>query len=160
MPEFFGPLSRSAFLVNKKGLFLQKCIELLTVFQVVNISPSPPNIFANLFFCESSLKQWQYVYGDANKCKQHLIKKNKHFFRKQKKFILGSTKGSHTVPTDLHYPGSDCQSPRAQIFLNIVQRTFDSKVLFLCSLDPKKYFFSTFFCFFIITTIFNAQKCV
>ena len=32
MPEFFGPLSRSAFLVNKKGLFLQKCIELLTVF--------------------------------------------------------------------------------------------------------------------------------
>ena len=45
-----------------------------------------------------------------------------------------------------------------QIFLNIVQRTFDSKVLFLCSLDPKKYFFSTFFCFFIITTIFNAQK--
>ena len=34
-----------------------------------------------------------------------------------------------------------------QIFLNIVQRSFDSKVLFLCSLDPKKYFFSTFFCF-------------
>ena len=34
MPEFFGPLSRSAFLVNKKSLFLQKCqcIELLTVF--------------------------------------------------------------------------------------------------------------------------------
>ena len=33
-PEFFGPLSRSAFLVNKKSLFLQKCqcIELLTVF--------------------------------------------------------------------------------------------------------------------------------
>ena len=30
MPEFFGPLSRSAFLVNKKSLFLQKgqCIEL------------------------------------------------------------------------------------------------------------------------------------
>merc|ERR1712012_1150966 len=45
-------------------------------------------------------------------------------------------------------------------FLNIVQRSFDSKVLFLCSLYPKKYFFSTFFCFFIITTIFNAQKCV
>ena len=41
MPEFFGPLSRSAFLVNKKSLFLQKCqcIELLTVFYVVNISP-------------------------------------------------------------------------------------------------------------------------
>ena len=34
MPEFFGPLFRSAFLVNKKSLFLQKCqcIELLTVF--------------------------------------------------------------------------------------------------------------------------------
>ena len=34
MPEFFGPISRSAFLVNKKSLFLQKCqcIELLTVF--------------------------------------------------------------------------------------------------------------------------------
>ena len=34
MPEFFGPLLRSAFLVNKKSLFLQKCqcIELLTVF--------------------------------------------------------------------------------------------------------------------------------
>ena len=34
MPEFFGPLSRSAFLVNKESLFLQKCqsIELLTVF--------------------------------------------------------------------------------------------------------------------------------
>ena len=31
MPEFFGPLSRSAFLVNKKSLFLQKCIELLLV---------------------------------------------------------------------------------------------------------------------------------
>ena len=34
MPEFFGPLSKSAFLVNKESLFLQKCqcIELLTVF--------------------------------------------------------------------------------------------------------------------------------
>ena len=34
MPEFFGFLFRSAFLVNKKSLFLQKCqcIELLTVF--------------------------------------------------------------------------------------------------------------------------------
>ena len=34
MPEFFGPFSRSAFLVSKKSLFLQKCqcIELLTVF--------------------------------------------------------------------------------------------------------------------------------
>ena len=34
MPKFFGPFSRSAFLVNKKSLFLQKCqcIELLTVF--------------------------------------------------------------------------------------------------------------------------------
>ena len=34
MAEFFGPLFRSAFLVNKKSLFLQKCqcIELLTVF--------------------------------------------------------------------------------------------------------------------------------
>ena len=34
MPDFFGPFSRSAFLVNKKSLFLQKCqcIELLTVF--------------------------------------------------------------------------------------------------------------------------------
>ena len=34
MPEFFGPLFRSAFLVNKKSLFLQKCqcIELLTGF--------------------------------------------------------------------------------------------------------------------------------
>ena len=36
MPEFFGPLFRSAFLVNKKSLFLQKCqcIELLTVFRL------------------------------------------------------------------------------------------------------------------------------
>ena len=36
MPEFFGPLSRSAFLVNKKSLFLQKCqcIELLIVFRL------------------------------------------------------------------------------------------------------------------------------
>ena len=36
MPEFFGPLSRSAILVNKKSLFLQKChcIELLTVFRL------------------------------------------------------------------------------------------------------------------------------
>ena len=25
MPKFFGPLFRSAFLVNKKSLFLQKC---------------------------------------------------------------------------------------------------------------------------------------
>ena len=34
MPEFFGPLSRSSFLVNKKSLFLQicQCIELLNVF--------------------------------------------------------------------------------------------------------------------------------
>ena len=34
MPDFFGPLFRSAFLVNKKSLFLQKCqcIELLTGF--------------------------------------------------------------------------------------------------------------------------------
>ena len=34
MPEFFGPFSRSAFLVKKKSLFLQKCqcIELLIVF--------------------------------------------------------------------------------------------------------------------------------
>ena len=34
MPDFFGPLFRSAFLVNKKSLFPQKCqcIELLTVF--------------------------------------------------------------------------------------------------------------------------------
>ena len=34
MPEFFGPLFRSAFLVNKKSLYLQKCqcIEHLTVF--------------------------------------------------------------------------------------------------------------------------------
>ena len=34
IPEFFGPFSRSTFLVNKKSLFLQKCqcIELLTVF--------------------------------------------------------------------------------------------------------------------------------
>ena len=33
MPEFFGPLSRSAFLVSKESLFLQKCqcIEFLTV---------------------------------------------------------------------------------------------------------------------------------
>ena len=32
--RIFGPLFRSAFLVNKKSLFLQKCqcIELLTVF--------------------------------------------------------------------------------------------------------------------------------
>ena len=30
--RIFGPFPRSAFLVNKKSLFLQKCIELLTVF--------------------------------------------------------------------------------------------------------------------------------
>ena len=38
-PEFFGPFSKSAILVNKKSLFLQKCqcIELLTVFQVTYI---------------------------------------------------------------------------------------------------------------------------
>ena len=36
MPEFFGPFSRTAFLVNTKSLFLQKCqcIELLTVFRL------------------------------------------------------------------------------------------------------------------------------
>ena len=36
MPEFFGPLFRSALLVSKKSLFLQKCqcIELLTVFRL------------------------------------------------------------------------------------------------------------------------------
>ena len=46
MPEFFGPLFGSAFLVNEKSLFLQKCqcVELLIVFWVVNISPSPPHI--------------------------------------------------------------------------------------------------------------------
>ena len=50
----------------------------------------------------------------------------------------------------------------AQIFehcpncFNIVQRTFDSKVLFLypvlflCSLDPKKYFFQPFFVFSLL----------
>ena len=34
MPKLFGPFSKSAFLVNKKSLFLQKCqcIELITVF--------------------------------------------------------------------------------------------------------------------------------
>ena len=39
MPEFFGPFSISAFLVNKKSLSLQKCqcIELSTVFQVAYI---------------------------------------------------------------------------------------------------------------------------
>ena len=33
MPEFFCPFSRSAFLVNKKSVFRQKChcLELLTV---------------------------------------------------------------------------------------------------------------------------------
>ena len=31
-------------------------------------------------------------------------------------------------------------------------------VKFNYSLDPKKYFFQPFFVFFIITTIFNAQK--
>ena len=36
LPEFFGPLFRRPFLVNKKSLFLQKCqsIELLTVFRL------------------------------------------------------------------------------------------------------------------------------
>ena len=71
MPEFFGPLSRSAFLVNKKGLFLQKCIELLTVFQVVNISPSPPNIFANLFFVSLPFSKpihWRYVVVSGSMC--------------------------------------------------------------------------------------------
>ena len=39
MPEFFGPLSRGAFLVNRKSLFPQKCqcTELFTVFQVAYI---------------------------------------------------------------------------------------------------------------------------
>ena len=37
MAEFFDPLFRSAFLVNKKSLFPQKCqcIELLTVFRLL-----------------------------------------------------------------------------------------------------------------------------
>ena len=44
MPEFFGPFSRSAFLVNKKSLFLQKCqcIELLTVFRLLIYLPPLP----------------------------------------------------------------------------------------------------------------------
>ena len=41
MPEFFGPFSRSAFLINKKSLFLQKCqcIERLTVFRLLIYLP-------------------------------------------------------------------------------------------------------------------------
>ena len=36
MPDFFGPFSRSAFFVNIKSLFFQKClcIELLTVYRL------------------------------------------------------------------------------------------------------------------------------
>ena len=58
MPEFFGPLFRSAFLVNKKSLFLQKCqcIELVTVFLVVDISASPPHICT--FSPQVTLKSW------------------------------------------------------------------------------------------------------
>ena len=58
-PEFFGPLFRSAFLVNKQSLFLQKCqcIELLTVFQVVNISPSPT--FLQTFFCDFQILNFE-----------------------------------------------------------------------------------------------------
>ena len=51
MPEFFGPLFSSAFLVNKKSLFLQKCqgIELLTVFrlQIYSILYSIYSIFSS-----------------------------------------------------------------------------------------------------------------
>ena len=51
MPEFFGPLFISAFLVNKKSLFLQKCqcIELLTVFRlhIYSISYSIYSIFSS-----------------------------------------------------------------------------------------------------------------
>ena len=49
MPEFFGPFSRGAFLVNKKSIFPQKCqcIELLTVCLTVfwrpKKGPSCPN---------------------------------------------------------------------------------------------------------------------
>ena len=37
MPEFFGPFSRSAFLVKEKSRFLQKCqyIEILSVFRLL-----------------------------------------------------------------------------------------------------------------------------
>ena len=46
--RIFGPFSKSAFLVNKKSPFLQKCkcIELLTVFEVlIYLPPLPPSDF-------------------------------------------------------------------------------------------------------------------
>ena len=49
MPEFFGPLSRSAFLVNKENLFLQKCIELLTVFRLLIYIPPLPTFLQTFF---------------------------------------------------------------------------------------------------------------
>ena len=53
MPEFFGLFSRSAFLVNKKSLFLQKCqcIELLTVFRLLIYLPPLPTLLQT-FFCD------------------------------------------------------------------------------------------------------------
>ena len=53
MPEYFGPFSRSAFLVNKKSLFLQKCqcIELLTVFRLLIYLPPLPTLLQT-FFCD------------------------------------------------------------------------------------------------------------
>ena len=44
LPEFFGPFSRSAFLVNNKSLFLQKCqcIDLLLYFRLLIYLPSLP----------------------------------------------------------------------------------------------------------------------
>ena len=53
MPEFFGPLSRSAFLVNKKSRFLQKCqcIKLLSVFRLlIYLPPLPTSDFQILNF--------------------------------------------------------------------------------------------------------------
>ena len=61
MPEFFGPLSRSAFLVNKKSLFLQKCqcIELLTVLRL--------HIYSILYSIYSILSAYQILNFDVRK---------------------------------------------------------------------------------------------
>ena len=72
MPNFFGSLFRSAFLVNKKSLFLQKCqcIELLTVFRCASISRiqvvSGSVIHAFRISCKSSDSSDSSKSSDSN----------------------------------------------------------------------------------------------
>ena len=68
MPEFFGPLSRSAFLVNKKSLFLQKCqcIELLTVVKK-NFSQKTVQ-YKQVSVCKMRLKIFGQEPPDTKQC--------------------------------------------------------------------------------------------